>query len=125
MSKPAKEAAAIVEDGDTAASSQFPNMQVFRCPGIKGVALVPEPESGYLTERQVLAFRKREIPPELNEASVLAQELFVRAPLVEWRFENLAIDDEVLTSMEYPAGLKEWVYTATQPHLERIFSKKN
>ena len=123
--KPATETAVLVENGGTAVSSQFPGMQVFSIPGVTGVALVPEPEAGYLTERQIVAFRKREVPEELLNESVLNQELFVRAPLVEWRFENLVIDDKVLKSMEYPAGLAQWVYKATQPHLEQIFSKKN
>lgn len=121
--KTADSDAEIVEE--TAVSSLYPGMQVLTLPGVSGVALVPEPDAGSLTALQITRFLKREAPKELLEAGAVYSELFVRAPLVDWRFKGLTLSDEKLISLDYPAEIAHWVYKATQPHLERIFSKKN
>lgn len=125
MSKAKPKTAVSKDDEETAVSSLYPGMQVLTLPGVAGVALVPEPDAGSLTALQITRFLKREAPAELRDAGAIYSELFVRAPLVDWRFEGLELTDEKLISLDYPAEIAKWVYVATQPHLDRIFSKKN
>ena len=124
MSKSSPKTAVSELQEETAVSSLYPGMQVLQLPGVAGVALVPELDSGSLTALQVTRFLKREAPKELDEAGAIYSELFVRAPLVDWRFEGFSLTDERLINLDYPAEIAHWVYNATQPHLERIFNKK-
>lgn len=126
MSKSSQTAVSEVMQEETAVSSLYPGMQVFTLPGLIGVALVPEPDEGSLSELQIVRFLKREVPKEMTAAGAggYAQELFVRKPLVDWRFENLDLTDERIISLDYPAELSRWVFEATEPHLRRIFNKK-
>jgi hypothetical protein len=124
MSKPAKTAVSDAEAEETAVSSQYPNMLVLELPHVDGVALIVDPDKGSLTARQVSGYVKRDVPDALKGEGVYFQEMFVRAPLIDWRFKNLELTDEVLISMEYPAEIAYWTHQVTQPHLERIFSKK-
>lgn len=124
MSKPAKTAVSDADAEETAVSSLYPDMLVLELPHLEGVALIVDPDKGYLSARAVSRYVKRNVPKELKEAGSVFQEMFVRAPLVDWRFTNLELTDEVLISLEYPAEIAYWVYRVTQPHLERIFSKK-
>ncbi len=124
MSKSSQTAVSDVMQEETAVSSLYPGMQVLTVPGLIGVALVPEPEAGWLSALQIARFLKRQAPAELEQLGTVYAECYVRAPLVDWRFENLSMTDERLINLDYPAEVAHWVYNATQPHLERIFNKK-
>jgi hypothetical protein len=124
MSKSSQTAVSEFMQEETAVSSLYPGMQVLTVPGLVGVALVPEPDEGYLSALQIARFLKRQAPPELEAAGAIYVECYARAPLVDWRFENLPMTDERLISLDYPYEMAKWVYEATQPHLVRIFDKK-
>lgn len=124
MSKPAKTAVSDADAEETAVSSLYPDMLVLELPHLEGVALIIDPEAGHLSAKAVTRYVRRNVPPELKEAGTIFQEMYVRAPLVDWRFKDLELTDEVLINLDYPAEIAYWVYRVTQPHLERIFSKK-
>lgn len=125
MSKPAKTAVSDAAGAEeTAVSSLYPGMQVLTLKGVEGVALVPD-EDNHLSAAAINRFiRRQNTPDELEQAAAVFKEFYARSALVDFRFQELKITDDMMINLEYPAELAYWTFYATEPHLNRIFSKK-
>lgn len=92
--------------------------------GIEGVALVPD-EDNHLSAAAISRFiRRQNTPAEPDQSAAVFKEFYARSALVDFRFQELKITDDMIINLEYPAELAYWTFYATEPHLSRIFSKK-